>query len=137
MESVTTVVQFNPRKSTNPDEYFARRIYLRELGNYLPMRSYERFSSMVKHFNRYIRKHLERQSSVYIGSGKTTYIQFVYDCPSGLPTAVQQKRYIYQWAPHGINDPLDIAHGCFTTPHMLISPTEDMLMLYITLEWRI
>jgi len=116
-----------------PAEYFANRVYKRTIGEFTPMRSYERFKSVLKHFNKYIRKHLQRQEPLFRGSDETTYIQFIYECPSGLPTKKQQQSFIYQWAEHGVNDLLDRDYGCFITPHMYLSG--DMIMLNIDVEW--
>jgi hypothetical protein len=128
METITTIV------NRTPDEQFARCIYLKELGKYTPSRNYEQFCYALKHFNKYIRKHLDRHRSI---RSDTTYIRFIYDCPSGTPTRKQQKRYIRQWAENGVNDLLDDEFGCYITPHMLISPSGDMFMLYISVEWGV
>ena len=126
--------QRNAMKSKiTPAEYFANRVYKHAIGEFTPMRSYERFTSVIKHFNKYIRKHLQRQEPLFRGGDVTTYIQFIYECPSGLPTKKQQQAYIYQWGEHGVNDLLDREYGCFITPSMYLSG--DMIMLSIAVEW--
>jgi hypothetical protein len=109
---------------------------MRELGEYTPLRSYERFESMMKHFNKYIRKHLEMQYLRFAKRGRTTYIRFIYDSPNGTPTKRQQMSYINQWSENGINDHLDSEFGCTITPHLLISPSGHMVMLNISVEWQ-
>ena len=138
MEVTNIIVNLDKKsKVKTPAEYFADRVYKYSIDEYVPLRSYQRYLSAQNHFNRYIRKHLEQQEPLYRGSGKTTYIQFIYEIPVGTLTGKQQKDYIYQWAKNGRNDSLDSDHGCFSEPGMLISPSGSLLMLYIAVDWLV
>lgn len=109
---------------------------MRELGEYVPLHSYERFATMMRHFNKYIRRELEKQYRRYVGSDVNTFIGVVYDSPNGAPTKRQQELYIQQWGEHGVNDLLDRELCCAISPHMLISQYGDTIMLYITVDWK-
>jgi hypothetical protein len=138
MEVTNILVNLDKKsKVKTPAEYFADRVYKYSIDEYVPLRSYQRFISARNHFNRYIRKHLEQQEPVLRGSGKTTYIQFIYEITPGQPSGKQQKDFIYQWVKNGINDLLDSNHGCFSEPGMLLSPSGNLLMLYITVDWYV
>jgi len=128
--------RLHARNTADPYEYFAHCIHMRELGEYTPLNSYERFATMMRHFNKHIRRHLEKQQHRYAGSGITTVIHVVYDSPNGSPTIRQQERYIQQWGEHGVNDLLDGKFGCVISPHMLISQCGDTIMLYVNVEWK-
>jgi len=135
MEYTNLVINLTKNPKSNPAEYFADRVYKYSIDEYVPLRSYQRYISARNHFNRYIRKHLAQQEPMYRGSGKKTYIQFIYEIPSGSLSAKQQKDFIYQWAKNGVNDHLDSEYGCFSEPGMLLSPTGNLLMLYIAVDW--
>jgi hypothetical protein len=121
---------------SEPDEYFAHCVHLRELGEFVPLRSFNRFATMISHFNTFLRKRLEKHQRRYAGRRFTTFIYFVYDSPNGSPTKKQQERYIQQCGENGVNDHLDRVFGCVISPHLFISESGDTIMLNITVEWH-